>query len=283
MQGTVDTGSTDLNQITRMMIGRTLDAYFVKAKEDFGAEVLRVEGLGKQGLFQDVSFSVREGEVLGLYGLVGAGRSEVVETIFGVRRADAGRVFWKEGDIGLPTPRQSIDMGMALVPESRKEQGLVLMMGGRENTSLPHLRLFSEISVMNRTKEMAVFEKYRSALAIKTTGPDQAVSQLSGGNQQKVVLAKWLCADPKLIILDEPTRGIDVGSKSAIHELIAELAEQGLAVIVISSEMPEVLGVSHRILTMAEGRVVGEFRGEGMTEENLIDAVSHHRESVAAE
>ena len=283
VQGTVDTGATDLNQITRMMIGRTLDAYFVKAKEDFGAEVLRVEGLGKQGLFQDVSFSVREGEVLGLYGLVGAGRSEVVETIFGVRRADAGRVFWKEGDIGLPTPRQSIDMGMALVPESRKEQGLVLMMGGRENTSLPHLRLFSEISVMNRTKEMAVFEKYRSALAIKTTGPDQAVSQLSGGNQQKFVLAKWLCADPKLIILDEPTRGIDVGSKSAIHELIAELAEQGLAVIVISSEMPEVLGVSHRILTMAEGRVVGEFRGEGMTEENLIDAVSHHRESVAAE
>ncbi|MBO6854590.1 MAG: sugar ABC transporter ATP-binding protein [Marivivens sp.] len=283
VQGTVETAESDLNQITRMMIGRTLDAYFVKAEANFGEEVLRVDGLGKQGLFKDVSFTVREGEVLGLYGLVGAGRSEVVETVFGVRKADSGRLFWKGGEIKLPSPRESIDMGMALVPESRKEQGLVLMMGGRENTSLPHLSLFSDVSVMNRTKELAVFEKYRSALSIKTTGPDQALSQLSGGNQQKFVLAKWLCADPKLIILDEPTRGIDVGSKSAIHELIADLAHQGLAVIVISSEMPEVLGVSHRVLAMSEGAVVAEFEGDAMTEENLIDAVSHHRKGIAAE
>ena len=282
VQGTVDTAETDLNQVTRMMIGRTLDSYFVKAKPEFGEEVLRVEGLSNQGLFSDVSFSIREGEVLGLYGLVGAGRSEVVETVFGVRKADGGKIFWKSGEIDLPTPRQSIDMGMALVPESRKEQGLVLMMGGRENTSLPHLDLFSDRSVMNRSKELTTFEKYRSALSIKTTGPDQAVSQLSGGNQQKFVLAKWLCADPKLIILDEPTRGIDVGSKSAIHELIADLAEQGLAVIVISSEMPEVLGVSHRVLAMSEGAVVAEFEGDDMTEENLIDAVSHHRGDAAA-
>ena len=282
VQGTVDTAETDLNQVTRMMIGRTLDSYFVKAKPEFGEEVLRVEGLSNQGLFSDVSFSVREGEVLGLYGLVGAGRSEVVETVFGVRKADGGKIFWKSGEIDLPTPRQSIDMGMALVPESRKEQGLVLMMGGRENTSLPHLDLFSDRSVMNRSKELTTFDKYRSALSIKTTGPDQAVSQLSGGNQQKFVLAKWLCADPKLIILDEPTRGIDVGSKSAIHELIADLAEQGLAVIVISSEMPEVLGVSHRVLAMSEGAVVAEFEGDDMTEENLIDAVSHHRGEAAA-
>lgn len=282
VQGTVETGETDLNHVTRMMIGRTLDSFFVKAKPEFGAEVLRVDGLSKHGHFRNVSFSVREGEVLGLYGLVGAGRSEVVETIFGVRKADDGKLFWKGSEIDLPTPRQSIDMGMALVPESRKEQGLVLMMGGRENTSLPHLRLFSELSLMNRTKELATFEKYRSALSIKTTGPDQAVSQLSGGNQQKFVLAKWLCADPKLIILDEPTRGIDVGSKSAIHKLIAELAEQGLAVIVISSEMPEVLGVSHRVLAMSEGAVVAAFEDGSMSEENLIDAVSHHQGEAAA-
>lgn len=282
VQGTLETQDTDLNVVTRMMIGRTLDAYFVKAKADFGADVLRVDGLSKKGLFQDVSFSVREGEVLGLYGLVGAGRSEVVETVFGVRKADSGQLFWKGGQIKMPTPRQSIDMGLALVPESRKEQGLVLMMGGRENTSLPHLSLFSDLSVMNRGKEMSTFEKYQSALSIKTTSPDQAMSQLSGGNQQKFVLAKWLCANPKLIILDEPTRGIDVGSKSAIHELIADLAEQGLAVIVISSEMPEVLGVSHRVLTMSEGAVVAEFEGDALTEENLIDAVSHHRGEAAA-
>lgn len=274
VQGTVNTRDADLNQVTRMMIGRTLDAYFVKAKPEFGSEVLRIEGLSKTGLFRDVSFSVREGEVLGLYGLVGAGRSEVVETIFGVRRADGGKLLWKGEAIELPTPRQSIDMGMALVPESRKEQGLVLMMGGRENTSLPHLSRFSTMSVMNKSAELTVFEKYRYALSIKTTGPDQAMSELSGGNQQKFVLAKWLCAEPKLIILDEPTRGIDIGSKSAIHELIADLATRGLAVIVISSEMPEVLGVSHRVLAMSEGFVVAEFEGDDMTEENLIDAVS---------
>ncbi|TRD22228.1 sugar ABC transporter ATP-binding protein [Palleronia caenipelagi] len=283
VQGTVDTAGTDLNQITRMMIGRTLDNYFVKAKAEFGEEVLRVEGLSNKGLFRDVSFSVRQGEVLGLYGLVGAGRSEVVETIFGVRKADGGKLWWNGAEIPLPTPRQSIDMGMALVPESRKEQGLVLMMGGRENTSLPHLQLFSSGSIMDKKKELETYRKYQEALAIKTTGPDQAVSQLSGGNQQKFVLAKWLCANPKLIILDEPTRGIDVGSKSAIHELIAELAEKGLAVIVISSEMPEVLGVSHRVLTMSEGAVVAAFEGDGLTEENLIDAVSHQPASVAAE
>lgn len=282
VQGTMITRDTDLNQVTRMMIGRTLDAYFVKAKPVFGSEVLRIEGLSKTGFFRDVSFSVREGEVLGLYGLVGAGRSEVVETIFGVRRADGGKLVWKGAPIELPTPRQSIDMGMALVPESRKEQGLVLMMGGRVNTSLPHLSLFSKLSVMNQSSELTVFEKYRSALSIKTTGPDQAVSELSGGNQQKFVLAKWLCAEPKLIILDEPTRGIDIGSKSAIHELIADLATRGLAVIVISSEMPEVLGVSHRVLAMSNGDVVAEFEGDEMTEENLIDSVSKHRGDNAA-
>lgn len=283
IQGTMVTAEADVNQITRKMIGRELDSFFVKARPDFGDEVLRVEGLSKAGQFLNVSFSVRAGEVLGLYGLVGAGRSEVVETAFGVRRADAGQVFWQGQPIGLPTPRTAIGLGMALVPESRKEQGLVLMMGGRENTSLPHLGLFSNMAIMDRGREMATYRKYKEALSIKTTGPDQPVSQLSGGNQQKFVLAKWLCADPKLVILDEPTRGIDVGSKSAIHELIAKLAEDGMAVIVISSEMPEVLGVSHRILAMSEGRIVAAFEGDALTEENLIDAVSHSRDDIAAE
>lgn len=179
-------------------------------------------------------------------------------------------------EIAPPSPRQAIDLGMALVPESRKEQGLVLGQGGRANISLPHPKLFSRAQIMNVANEIKAFAKYKERLEIKTTGPEQRLSDLSGGNQQKIVLAKWLCADPKLIILDEPTRGIDVGSKSAIHELIAGLAENGLAVIVISSEMPEVLGVSHRILTMAGGRMVGEFSGDEMTEQNLINAVSHH-------
>lgn len=283
VQGTVDTAETDATAVTRMMIGRTLEAHFSKADSTFRDEVLRVEGLSLAGLFEDVSFSVRQGEVLGFYGLVGAGRSELVETLFGIRRADRGTLYWEGNDIPLPTPRQAIDLGMALVPESRKEQGLVLMMGGQDNTTLPHLSSYARATVMDRGRERATFDKYRDALSIKTTGPDQPVSTLSGGNQQKFVLAKWLCAVPKLIILDEPTRGIDVGSKSAIHSLIAKLAQEGLAVIVISSEMPEVLGVSHRVMAMAEGRLVGEFEGEAMTEENLIDAVSHHLAHPAAE
>ncbi|PIV73315.1 MAG: D-xylose ABC transporter ATP-binding protein [Rhodobacteraceae bacterium CG17_big_fil_post_rev_8_21_14_2_50_65_11] len=283
VQGTVTTAETDATGVTRMMIGRTLEAYFHKADSTFGDEVLRVEGLSLAGQFEDVNFSVRQGEVLGFYGLVGAGRSQVVETIFGIRKADRGTLHWKGEDIALPTPRQAIDLGMALVPESRKEQGLVLMMGGQDNTTLPHLKSYARATVMDRGRERATYEKYRDALSIKTTGPDQEVSKLSGGNQQKFVLAKWLCAGPRLIILDEPTRGIDVGSKSAIHQLIARLAEEGLAVIVISSEMPEVLGVSHRVLAMAEGRLVGEFEGAAMTEENLIDAVSHHLAAPAEE
>ena len=276
VQGTVDTAGTDVNQITRMMIGRTLDAYFVRAKSEPGEETLRVENLSKAGLYRDIGFSVRAGEVLGLYGLVGAGRSEVVETIFGIRKPDEGDLYWLGKKVDFPTPRRAVEMGMSLVPESRKEQGLVLNMGGRDNTTLPHLLQFSNFRLMDRRKVNQTYDRYKTTLEIKTTGPDQPVSTLSGGNQQKFVLAKWLCADPKLIILDEPTRGIDVGSKSAIHELIAGLAEKGLAVIVISSEMPEVLGVSHRILAMAEGRLVGEFSGDDMTEENLIDAVSRH-------
>jgi ribose transport system ATP-binding protein len=274
VQGTRVTAETDLAGITRMMIGRDLASYFHRARADFRDEVLRVEGLSHAGLFSGVDLSVRAGEVLGLYGLVGAGRSELVETIFGLRHADAGRLVWKGREIPFPKPRQAVDLGMALVPESRKEQGLVLGMGGRENVTLPHLSMFSRGGVMDRGRERVVFDKYREILDIKTTGPEQPVEKLSGGNQQKFVLAKWLCAAPSLIILDEPTRGIDVGSKSAIHELIAKLAEDGLAVIVISSEMPEVLGVSHRIVTMTEGRISGSFTGDRMTEQALIDAVS---------
>ena len=276
VQGTLETAQTDAEQVTRMMIGRTLDAYFVRAKAEFGAEMLRVEGLTRDGGFRDIGFpsaAARSWGFTGWWAPGGPRRS---------RRSSACADRMRGGCSGrgarspFPTPRQAIDMGLALVPESRKEQGLVLGMGGRENTTLPHLDLFSTLTVMDRAKELETYERYRAALDIRTTGPERAVSTLSGGNQQKFVLAKWLCAEPKLIILDEPTRGIDVGSKSAIHELIADLAERGLAVIVISSEMPEVLGVSHRVLTMAEGRMVGEFSGEEMTEENLIDAVSHH-------
>ena len=274
VQGTVNTKDSSIGEITKKMIGRDLDRYFHRAQSTPGREVLKVSHLTKDGLFDDISFSVRAGEVVGLYGLIGAGRSEVAETLFGVRHRDKGRVIFDGDEVNFTTPREAIRKGMALVPEDRKEQGLILGMGGRHNTTLPHLERFSTMGMPEVKKELATFSEYKAKLAIKTTGPEQPLSDLSGGNQQKFVLAKWLCAGPKLIILDEPTRGIDVGSKSSIHQYIAALAERGLAVIVISSEMPEVIGVSHRILTMANGRLVGEFSGDEMTEENLITAVS---------
>lgn len=276
VQGTLATAGTDADRVTQMMIGRKLEAFFTRAPEHFGDEVLRVKGLTRQREFHDLSLSVRQGEVLGLYGLIGAGRSEVVETLFGIRRAEAGKLWWLGQECAFPTPRQAIDMGLCLAPENRKEQGLVLGLGGRDNIALPSLGLFSRLGVMRRAREQATYVTWRDTLRIKVSGPGTLLRTLSGGNQQKFVLAKWLCRKPKLLILDEPTRGIDVGSKAAIHQLIAALAGQGLAVIVISSEMPEVLGVSHRILTMADGRLTGEFAGSAMTEQNLIRAVSHH-------
>lgn len=277
VQGTLETKDTRVDEITKMMIGRSLDSFFMRAKEQDGQEVLRIEGLTKTGLFKDIDFSVKSGEVLGLYGLIGAGRSELAEAIFGLHKPDSGHIYYKGEKVKFSSPKDAIKKGFALVPEDRKEQGLVLDMGGLKNITLPHLKMFSnKMAVMDEKKELSVYHKYKEQLQIKTTGPALAPSKLSGGNQQKFVLAKWLCTSPNIIILDEPTRGIDVGSKAAIHELIAQLAEQGLAVIVISSEMPEIIGVCHRILAMGQGRIVGEFAGDEMTEENLIHAVSLH-------
>jgi ABC-type sugar transport system ATPase subunit len=274
VQGTVNTADSSIGEITKKMIGRDLDQYFHRAQSEIGREILKVNHLRKNGMYSDISFNVRAGEVVGLYGLIGAGRSEVAETIFGARHRDGGQVFFDGEEVEFSSPKDAIEKGMTLVPEDRKSQGLILGMGGRHNTTLPHLNMFSKMGIPNVKDELKVYDEYKEKLDIKTTGPEQLLSDLSGGNQQKFVLAKWLCAGPKLIILDEPTRGIDVGSKSSIHQHIAELAEQGLAVIVISSEMPEVIGVSHRILTMANGHLVGEFSGDDMTEENLITSVS---------
>lgn len=273
-QGTLATAETDAEAITRMMIGRSLDSYFERADSELGEETLRVEHLTVDGMIRDVSFSIRAGEVVGMYGLVGAGRSEVAETIFGIRQPDSGTIYWEGKAQVVHSPKDALKLGIGLVPEDRKEQGLVLGMGGRDNTTLPILESLNVLGFMNRSEEQALFQEYKDKLQISTTGPYQPVVNLSGGNQQKFVIAKWLCTQPKLLILDEPTRGIDVGSKSEIHKLIARLAEAGLAVLVISSEMPEIMGVSHRVLTMCEGELTGEFDCREVTEAKLLEAAT---------
>jgi ABC-type sugar transport system ATPase subunit len=277
-QGVLNTKDTDVDEVTNLMIGRELDKFFVRAKAKIGKEILRLEKISIDGLLHDISFSIKAGEVVGMYGLVGAGRSEIAESIFGIRKVDSGSFYWKGEPISIEKAQKAIQLGISLVPENRKEQGLMLGLSGRENMSLPILERISQMSVVDSRKEIELFTTSREQLSISTFGPSQLVQTLSGGNQQKIVIGKWLAAKPKLLILDEPTRGIDVGSKAEIHKLIANLAEDGLAVLVISSEMPEVLGVSNRIITLSEGEIVGEFKGEEMTEENLIQAVSKQRE-----
>ena len=273
-RGTLVTARTNEDEVTQLMIGRSLDLSRNFEHAPVGKVALEVEHLSCGTLYNDVSFTVREGEVLGFYGLVGAGRTEIAETLFGLRKPTAGRILLGGEEVHLHSPRDAIDHGLSLVPESRKEQGLVLGMNCRDNITLPQVGDLTSGPFVSDGAEVAIFDQYRDRLQIKTPSWRQAVGNLSGGNQQKIVMAKWLAMQPKVLIVDEPTRGIDVGSKFEIHKLVRDLASNGYAVIVISSEMPEVLHISDRIVAMYHGRIMREFTSEEVTEDSLIQAIS---------
>ncbi len=261
--GTVETASTSEGQLIEMMVGRALTDIFPKADVPIGEEVLKVEHLSSGAAVRDVSFSARAGEIVGFAGLVGAGRSETMRAVFGVDAMDGGRVTVAGHTLARHTPSDAIDAGLGFVPEDRKLQGLILGMTVRENTTLASMRNTLVNHLVNQRRENEITQEYVKRLDVKTPTIEQKVTNLSGGNQQKVVIAKWLATKPKVLILDEPTRGIDVGAKKEIHALMGELTRQGVAVVMVSSELPEVLGMSDRIVVMHEGRVVGEFlRGE---------------------
>ena len=270
--GTLQTSETTRNEVINLMIGRELKEFFQKISKDVGKEVLRVENLCRENFVKDVSFDIKSGEVLGLYGLVGAGRSETAESIFGIVQADSGKIFLEGEEVKVPNPKKAVKLGIGLVPENRKLQGLILGMACDDNLTLPRLDRMQTMGFLKNSVQKSLFREYAEKLAISTPGPKQPVGKLSGGNQQKIVIGKWISLNPKLLILDEPTRGIDVGSKSEIHRLIGRMAADGIAVLVISSEMPEIIGVSDRIITMREGRVTDEFNKEEVTEKKLIRA-----------
>lgn len=273
-QGTFETAQTNEDEVTQRMIGRDLDADIEHKPPELGNKALKVDGLGIEGLYSDISFDVHVGEVVGFYGLVGAGRTEVMETIFGLRKPDSGSVQINGEHLAINSPSDAIDHGLGLVPESRKEQGLVLGMSCKDNTTLANIGKFTRFGWIDTAAERTIFEEYMDKLRIKCPGWEYETLNLSGGNQQKVVIGKWLSTSPKILILDEPTRGIDVGSKSEIHHLIRELAKSGLAVIVVSSEMPEVLTVSDRIVAMYDGRITQCFDRSEVTEDTLIRAIT---------
>ncbi|MFN4160199.1 MAG: sugar ABC transporter ATP-binding protein [Gemmobacter sp.] len=273
-RGTLTTAETNEEEVTRLMIGRSLDLSRIIGTGEPGEVVLRVEGLSCEPLFHDISFEIRAGEVVGFYGLVGAGRTEIAEALFGLRTPSGGRILIDGKEVSIASPRDAIAIGISLVPENRKEQGLVLGMNCRDNMTLPQVDDLTAGPFVSGGAEIAIFDQYRDRLAIKTPSWRQTVGNLSGGNQQKIVIGKWLAMQPRVLIVDEPTRGIDVGSKSEIHKLIRELAGQGYAVVVISSEMPEVLRVSDRIIGLYGGRIIRTFTADEVTEDSLVQAIS---------
>ena len=268
--GTKDISEIDRDGIIEMMVGRKITDEFPKEVFTPGEEVLRVEGLGR-GFVQGVSFSVRRGEVVALTGLVGAGRTEVARMIFGADQPESGSVYLENRPLRITQPRQAIDAGICLLTEDRKTQGLVLGMRIRENITLPTLKDFCRFLFTLNRKERETAQESIRELQIKTPSAESEARNLSGGNQQKVVLAKWLLARSKLFIFDEPTRGIDVGAKREIYLLMNDLMRRGAAVLMVSSELPEVLGMADRILVMSTGRLVGELNRTEATQEKIMD------------
>ncbi|WP_042462224.1 sugar ABC transporter ATP-binding protein [Neobacillus dielmonensis] len=269
--GTYKTEQLTIDQLVAQMVGRELTDLFPQKKKVLGEEVLRVKGLKKANAYRDISFHVRSGEIVGIAGLMGAGRTEVVNSIFGLESYDEGEIEFKGKQVKIKSPADAINLGISLVSEDRKRFGLVLPLSVRENMTLPNLHLISGFSqLVSKRKEKNIVNEMIQELSIKTPTGEQLVKNLSGGNQQKIVIAKSLLRDPDVIILDEPTRGIDIGAKSEIYHLISELAEAGKAVIVVSSELPEILGLSDRILVLHEGRLTGELSKEEADQEKIM-------------
>jgi rhamnose transport system ATP-binding protein len=264
------------------MVGRSLDAFFSKEASEQGEVVLEAHGLTRSGVFDDVSFSLHAGEVLGFAGLVGAGRSEVARAIFGVDRLDAGELLLRGRRVRITSPAAAVRNGIAYVPEDRHSQGAVLELSIAANIALPNLRKLSRMRLASRRRENALARNYFTQLQIRAQGPEQRVAALSGGNQQKVVLAKWLSTQPSILILDEPTHGIDVATKAEVHRLISQLANEGMAIVLISSELPEILAMSDRVLVFREGALVAHLsREEATAERVMFAATGQEGEAVA--
>jgi inositol transport system ATP-binding protein len=276
--------ATTVDSLIRLMVGRQVNALFAHRERTAPGDVaLAVEGLNRKGNTQDqnatvladVGFEVRRGEILGIAGLVGAGRTEMARAIFGADAFDSGRIVVNGRQVQIRSPQDAIRHGIGLVPEDRKHQALFLALAVRINLSMAaHKRILRWGVFIDEEAERAMVEEYRKKLNIRMASQEQLIASLSGGNQQKVTLARWLALRPNVLIVDEPTRGIDVGAKVEVHNLLFEMAQSGIAVVAISSELPEVLAISDRIITMREGRVTGEVRGEEANEEILMSMMT---------
>lgn len=273
---------TTIDDIVTMMVGRSLDQMFPKKDAEIGETILKVENLTRYGAFRDITFELKKGEILGFFGLVGAGRTEVMRTIFGIDKKDEGTVYLKGKELNAHSPAQAMRKGLAYVPEDRQTQGVILAQSLTRNITLPIIDRISKLGKVSRSKEKEATGTYGRMMEIKAAGWHVNADTLSGGNQQKVVLAKWLATQPEILILDEPTKGIDVATKAAVHEFVSEMAGKGLAVIMVSSELPEILGMSDRVIVMHEGEKTGELSRADATSDNIIKAATGHREETSS-
>jgi rhamnose transport system ATP-binding protein len=261
------------DRVIRDMVGRDVKDFFAKGKTTRGNLLASVRNLGKEDIFAGVSFDVYRGEVLGLAGLIGARRTDVGLALFGVEPADTGEIIWEGEEHKITSPGQALSLGIAYATEDRRQLGLIVAMSISSNISLPMLKNYlTRLGLLRQKEELATAEKFRERLNIRTPSLLSDVARLSGGNQQKVMLSKWLNTDPKLLILDEPTRGIDVGAKAEVHHMISDLVGQGIAVIMISSDLPEVLAMSDRVLVMREGHQMAILDRAEATEESVMAA-----------
>ena len=273
---------TKQSEIVKLMVGRSVEAIFPARSATIGDVVLQAKGLSHPTEFDDVSFAVRKGEILGFYGLVGAGRSEVMQAVFGMTETSRGTLVLDGATIAPKSPADAVEAGIVYVPEERGKQGVITGAPIFQNVSLPSLKKTSKSGFLRMAEEFALARTYTERLDLRASSLSQDVSTLSGGNQQKVVIAKWLATLPKVIILDEPTKGIDIGSKAAVHEFMGELVAQGLSVIMVSSELPEVVGMSDRIVVMREGRVIDTLDNKGLQPETLVRLAAGIAEEQAA-
>lgn len=290
--GEANIQDVDVNDIIKMMVGRAVGELFSRTVQGkHGAVALSVRGLSRHGTTQDphatvldnISFDVHKGEILGIAGLVGAGRTELARAIFGADPFSAGVIEVEGKVVKITSPRDAIRHGIGLVPEDRKQQALFLALAVRENTTIAMLSKLLRMNVfIDRAAEMSVMERYRKMLNIRMASSEQRVANLSGGNQQKVVIARWLALEPKVLIIDEPTRGIDVGAKAEVHMLLHEMAQNGIAIIMISSELPEIMAMSDRIITIREGRLTGEVSRMEATQEKLMQMMTLSSQQAAS-
>ncbi len=277
---TVETKNVSSEHIIRLMVGRNIENLYPQKSETVGETVFEVKNFNRTGLFSNISFQVKRGEILGFYGLVGAGRTELWRAILGVDPRDSGEIYYQGKKINIANYREAIDAGFAYLTEDRKLQGLFLELPIYQNISAAKLENVQKGAVIDRKKEASLCHKYVADLNIKIASQLNKVASLSGGNQQKVMVGKWLSTNPKLLVMDEPTRGIDVGAKSEIHNMLRELSNSGIQVVIISSELPEIIGMSDRVIVMHEGIITGELTCGDLCEETIITYASNEHVST---